>query len=104
MGTFFFACMICLDFWLKEVEADVREPSSFTTFVDLIFGMAGSLDAAALPFVTDFIQLVVLGRDLDHYQASAVHKSLNTESNDMIFQAVVAAMVNPLEQHRHSLL
>lgn len=97
--TFFFTCLSCLDAGLEETEAEYREPMSFHTFADFVICKLETLGAAASPFLTDLVQLVVPGSDPDLHLPSAVRKKPSKKSNSGISQVLVASRTRPGEQH-----
>lgn len=100
MWTFFSACLSYLDVPPEEAEANCLEPVSFTTSKAYVIGRVETLGAAASPFVTDLVQLVVPDTDLALHQASDVRRELTTKSSDRVFQFIIAAVASTSEQLR----
>lgn len=53
--------------------------------MDRVVGKVETRGAAVPPYVTELVQLVVLGSGPELYQASAVREKLNEKSNGKIF-------------------
>lgn len=52
---------------MEKLEADYREPVSFTKFVNLVIGKVEEGGPGPPPSVTDLVQLMVSRRDSDLY-------------------------------------